>query len=125
MRQVFLSLYDMELHTRQEQLDPIVTYKRLYKEVLLLDPLESTHFPAGFGHLLGGYDAGYYGYLWSRVYAQDMFTRFEKEGVLSKDAGAALLRVLQAGDTIPADVLLREYLGREPSNEAFLEYLGV
>jgi len=32
---------------------------------------------------MGGYDSGYYGYLWSEVYAEDMFTRFRDQGLLT------------------------------------------
>ena len=68
--------------------------------------VDGTHPQSEFGHLMGGYDAGYYGYLWSKVFAQDMFTVFQRDGLESpaagmryrKDIGAEAGRVHAAGD---------------------------
>src|SRR5262249_58905913 len=82
-----------------------------------------TYFQAGFGHLFG-YDAGYYSYLWSRVFVDDMFTRFEQAGPLDPSTGRAYRDILLArGRTQDGDVLVREVLGREPNTDAFLRQL--
>jgi thimet oligopeptidase len=76
--------------------------------------------------MLSGYDAGYYGYLWSEVYGDDMFSRFDEEGVTDPKVGAEYRRaILEAGGTRDGLDLLRAFLGREPSNAAFLRKLGI
>jgi thimet oligopeptidase len=73
-----------------------------------------------------GYEAGYYGYLWSLVYAQDMFQRFEELGLLDPQAGLYYReKILARGGTIDEMEMLKDYLGREPKMEPFLRHLGV
>jgi thimet oligopeptidase len=84
-----------------------------------------THFQSGFGHLFG-YDAGYYGYLWSHVFGDDMYTRFEASSPLDPGTGAEYrTAVLERGGSVDGDELVRSFLGREPNNEAFLRGLGL
>ena len=84
-----------------------------------------THFQAAFGHLTG-YQAGYYGYLWSLVYAEDMFQRFQELGMLSPKAGREYRKtILSRGGTVDEMQMVREFLGREPRMEPFLKNLGL
>jgi thimet oligopeptidase len=86
---------------------------------------EDTYFQAGFGHLFG-YDAGYYGYKWSEVFADDMFTRFEATNPMDTAIGLEYRRkILERGGSVDGDVLVREFLGREPNFDAFLRNMGL
>jgi len=93
---------------------------------MLIPVQEGTMPQASFGHLMGGYDAGYYGYLWSEVYAQDMFTRFSKEGLFNAKTGGDYLKwILQPGGATDPFELITSFLGRKPTNEAFLKSIGL
>ncbi len=124
--QLLYSIYDLTLHQSPKDLDVTETYNSLYKQIMGLDPLPGTHFPASFGHIMGGYDAGYYGYLWSNVYAFDMFTKFENGKLISPIEGLNYRKIiLEKGNLEDATVLLQEFLGRKPNTDAFFRYLGI
>jgi thimet oligopeptidase len=75
---------------------------------------------------MGGYDAGYYGYLWSKVYGDDMFSVFEDEGVLSPEVGRRYrAEILAMGSARDAWDHLEAFLGRPPNADAFLAKLGI
>lgn len=125
LRQVYYGNLDLDFHTsgptpNLEEID-----RRTHKFTLL--PLhEDTFFAAGFGHLMGAYDAGYYGYLWSMVYGDDMFSVFEQNGVLSPEVGARYREeVLATGASRDALDHLTAFLGREPSTDAFMKKIGL
>ena len=125
LRQAQFGLLDMWLHGPGEDKDLDEIHRRAV-DVSLLPFHEGTFFPASFEHMVGGYDAGYYGYLWSEVFGDDMFSRFEAEGVTNPDVGRAYRReILEKGGTLDGDVMLRNFLGREPDNRAFLRKLGI
>ncbi len=125
VRQAFLGRLDMDMHHARvgDDLDDIT---RDAYALTLLPFHEGTFFPAGFGHLMGGYDAGYYGYLWSAVYGDDMFSAFETEGITSPAVGMRYRdEVLARGGSRDAMDHLRAFLGREPNSDAFLRKLGL
>lgn len=87
---------------------------------------EGTFMAASFGHLLSGYDAGYYGYMWSEVFGDDMFSRFAADGLTSAAVGGEYrAAILERGGTADAIELIRQFLRREPNNKAFLDKLGI
>ncbi|MBI3547609.1 MAG: Zn-dependent oligopeptidase [Elusimicrobia bacterium] len=125
LRQNFFATLDMTYHT-SSRLDLTQTYAKLMKEVSLIPMAPGTIPEASFTHLMGGYDAGYYGYLWSKVYAEDMFSRFQKQGLLSPDVGRDYRRkVLEVGAGRDEAASLRDFLGRKPNEKAFLRSIGL
>jgi thimet oligopeptidase len=124
LRQMQYGWWDQEIHNGPDRdLDHIYTEGA---KISLLPVHEGTFPLAGFGHLMGGYDASYYGYMWSEVYGDDMFSRFEAEGVTNPEVGMAYReKVLERGGTVDPDQILRDFLGREPDNRAFLLKLGI
>jgi thimet oligopeptidase len=122
--QIVLAKLDLLLHTKKVA-KPNALYAKLEQELLGLTPPKSQRYLAGFAHLAHGYDAGYYGYLWSRVFAEDMFTRFEKEGVLNPKTGRDYRRtILEKGSSVDEMELVEEFLGRKSNNKAFLKSIG-
>ena len=85
--------------------------------------VDGTHMYASFGHL-NGYSAMYYTYMWSLVIAKDLFSAFEKNGLLDP-ATAQKYRdsVLVPGGSQDAAVLVRNFLGREYSFASFQQWL--
>ncbi len=64
--------------------------------------------------------------MWSKVYAQDMFSIFEENGILNKETGKRYRDIILAnGSTRDELELVKEFLGREPKNDAFLKSLGL
>lgn len=124
--QLYLGEMDQAYHTAPGGVvDTTKVANAVYARTTLYKPVPGVIFQASFGHLVG-YQGAYYGYLWSLVYAQDMFQRFEELGLTSPKAGAYYReKVLSKGGSEDEMVMLRDYLGREPKMDAFLRHLGL
>lgn len=125
-RQFYYGLTDMTYHTTPGgAVDTRKVADELFTQIEQYGPVEDIYYFASFGHLIG-YQAGYYGYQWSLVYAADMFERFKDQGMLSPEAGMYYRKkILARGSTIDELDMVRDYLGREPKMDAYLEQLGL
>lgn len=133
LRQLHFGIFDMRVHELNmpddEKLDSSVTYNELRSEIAGLDGPREPDFGKGqttFGHLMGGYDAGYYGYLYSLVFASDMyFTGFKSDPMNPEKGRQYRHEVLEKGGSRDEMESLKAFLGREPNSKAFFEELGI
>ncbi|ORZ24337.1 hypothetical protein BCR42DRAFT_402720 [Absidia repens] len=122
LRQLFFGIFDMTIHTSEdEHLDSTKVYNDLRKEISLVEAPKGSCGQAAFGHLMGGYDAGYYGYMWSKVFSSDMFfSKFEKNPLSGETGYAYRKSILEKGSSVDGMDMLKDFLGREPSSDAFM-----
>ena len=121
LRQVSFGLADQHLHGKNFK-DSLLEIEHAAQEVTTISYPKDINHLAAFGHLLGGYDAAYYGYIWAEIIGDDLFSRFENEGVLSKLVGVDYKnKILMPGGTIPAETMVQNFLGRIWNDSAFLK----
>lgn len=86
---------------------------------------DASHFPANFNHLTE-YGSRYYGYLWSMVFAADVFDAIKKRGGLTPEVGARLVDdILSKGSSVDPQIMLEKFLERAPTTDAFFALLGM
>jgi len=125
-QQIAYATVDMRYHTLPPPVDTTAVWKATIAQTTPNQYVEGTVPQASFGHLMSGYDAGYYGYLWSKVYAQDMFSRFKAQGLTNPVAGMAYRQdILAPARLEEPDVEVAHFLGRPMSPDAFYRELGI
>ncbi|MBC8402884.1 MAG: hypothetical protein H8E14_15470, partial [Candidatus Marinimicrobia bacterium] len=128
LQQVFYGVLDFTLHDTYNPFSVIKTteiVKQLQNDITPFKYMPDTHMEASFGHLIG-YGAGYYGYLWSEVYARDIYSLFEENGIMDKTTARRYRTIiLEKGGTEDAFDLISQFLDREPNNAAFIKSLGL
>jgi Zn-dependent oligopeptidase len=121
---IFRALVDQYLHG-PEPVDAMDAYRRGFA-VTGFPFMEGTFQPGTFDHITGIYDAGFYSYIWAQVFGDDMFSAFLDGGLLSAEVGARYRReVLEPSWGVPGRQRVEGFLGRPPSDRAFLERLGI
>ena len=120
-RQHLYASYDLTL-TGKDAPEPMALWA-LMEGATPLGHVSGTMLPAGFAHLAGGYAAGYYGYLWSLVLAEDLRTAFAGKRLDGPTGRRYRETVLAHGGQVAPEDLLRQFLGRPSDSRAFFEAL--
>ncbi len=122
--QLFYTSYSLDTH----RLDPATLdleqlLKDDYRRFLPYEWVDGNRLYASFTHLTG-YSSNYYTYMYDKVIALDFFREFAANDLLAEAVTDRYREeVLAPGGSKPGKALVRAFLGREQSPEAFTEWL--
>jgi thimet oligopeptidase len=123
--QLFYTNYALDVHDRDPgTLDLDALLRADYERFLPYRWIDGNHMYASFTHLCG-YSSNYYTYLYDKVIAIDFFNQFDRARLLEDPATARYRKsVLDKGGSAPGRAMVRGFLGRDESMEAFEEWIG-
>ena len=122
------SLLDMKYHTLSEPVDPDVNaFEQAYlDEIGLIPEIVSRYRSSYFAHIMGGYAAGYYGYIWSGVLDNDAFEAFKEAGIFDRETAQRFrTTILEVNGTADYLEMYKNFRGREPEIEPLLKNRGL
>lgn len=129
IRQLQFGLVDMAWHNCTEvPAEDVVTFEHnVLAPTVVVPAVDGITFGPSFNHIFsGGYSAGYYSYKWAEVLEADAFARFKEEGIFNTEVSASFRdNILSRGGIEDADVLYRNFRGRDPEPDALLKKLGM
>ena len=122
------AILDMNLHnlTDTQNLDILAYEKEVMDKLGLIPEIAPRYRTTYFNHIIGGYAAGYYSYLWANVLDNDAFEAFKEHGIFDKKT-ADLFRnnVLEKGNSEDPMTLYKNFRGTEPQLEPMLKNRGM
>ena len=93
---------------------------------MAMDEIPPRYRVPYFSHIMGGYSAGYYSYIWSEVLDADSVEWFLENGGLLRENGVHFRRtLLSRGGAEDAMTLFRNFRGRDADINALLERRGL
>lgn len=100
--------------------------KALQQDGIAYAPVPPRYKTAYFSHIMGGYAAGYYAYIWSEVLDANTQQWFKQHGGLSRANGDRFRKtLLSRGGSVDAIELFQNFAGHAPQIEPLLEKRGL
>jgi len=129
VRQLNYGITDMAWHnvTSVPEASVVEYEQEILSNSAIMPVIEGMVFSPSFSHIFsGGYAAGYYSYKWAEVLEADAYSLFKERGIFNREVAAEFRdKILSRGGIEDADVLFRNFRGRDPQPEALLEKLGM
>lgn len=126
------SLIDQALHQLTPEQVPAPQDLMAFEAKALTDagadfePVPPRYRYPYFSHIIGGYSAGYYSYIWAEVLDADTVEWFKENGGMNRENGDLFRKaVLSRGGSREAMALFRDFRGRDPDTQPLLERRGL
>ena len=122
------AILDMEMHclTTMEGFDVLQFEKQLMDKLGLIPQIAPRYRSTYFNHIMGGYAAGYYSYIWAERLDTDAFEAFKEHGLFDQATATSFRKnILEKGGSDDPMKLYVTFRGEEPSLDALLKTRGL